>query len=139
MKFFVDENETAAIVQPLETVLFQHEFRSAEQEELGGVEDVDLFAEIARRGFDALITRDRNQLANRDERLKLIECGLHWIGHKEPGATGELLISCLVAGYVLALPYVVSAVAELGAPHAFHVRNVEWQQGQRVTIRELRR
>jgi hypothetical protein len=138
VKFFVDENETSAIVPPLRLMMHQHEFRYANEEHLVGVEDIELFKQVASRGFDAIITRDRNQLSNRDERETLIATGLHWIGHAEPSATGELLIACLVAGYIIALPHIVELLPTLGSPHSFHVRNVEWQQGQRVKHRPLR-
>jgi hypothetical protein len=36
MRFFLDENETPAILPPLSTVFFHHEFRTAHDEGLSG-------------------------------------------------------------------------------------------------------
>lgn len=137
MRFFVDENETDAILPPLRATFLQHEFRGSKEEELGGIDDIPLFAIVAERGFDALITRDSNQLDDRDERRALIESGLHWIGHKQPGASGELGIALTSAAYMAAMPHIVSALPTVEQPHAFHVKGLASQEGQRVKIRKL--
>lgn len=138
MKFFLDENETEAILPPLRTVFFDHEFVPASSLGTVGLDDQDLFPAVAEGGFDALITRDRNQLANPAERHSLHENGLHWIGHREPGCRGLLLIASITASYVAALPYIIEAMTSATEPTAFHVKNLGTQPGQRYRAHPLK-
>lgn len=134
MRFFLDENETPAILEPLKTIFIGHEFRSAHDEGLSGELDPALIAEVSRRGFDAIMTQDRNQLADRTERAALIKHGLHWIGHRQPDAAGLLYIAISSAAYLTAMPYIIETMSEATGAHSFHVRNIPLQQGQRVHI-----
>lgn len=138
MKFFLDENESPAILEPLRAVYFQHEFRSAEQENLRGTLDVELIAAVHTRGFDAVLTQDRNQLRNREERQAYIDTGLHWIGHAEPDASGLILIASTAAAYLAAMPHIIEEMEQVTDAHAFHVRNLPLQLGQRLTVRRLK-
>lgn len=138
MRFFLDENESPAILEPLRAVYFQHEFRSAEDEDLRGTLDVELIRAVHARGFDGVLTQDRNQLRNRDERQAYIETGLHWIGHAEPDASGLVLIASTAAAYLAAMPHIIETTEQLTDAHAFHVRNLPVQLGQRLTVRRLK-
>lgn len=129
MRFFLDENESPAILAPLRSVYFQHEFTSAEDEGLRGCLDPQLIAEVARRGFDAILTQDRNQLSDRDERQAYIDHGIHWIGHSVPDASGLLLIATTAAAYLSAMPHVVDRMSQATGAHSFHVRNIPLQKG----------
>ncbi|MFE2600141.1 hypothetical protein ACFXCZ_27240 [Streptomyces sp. NPDC059396] len=138
MKFFLDENETPAILPPLSTVFFQHRFHTAHEEGLSGVMDTELIHEVSRRGFDAIMTQDRNQLSNRTERDALIETGLHWIGHRQPEAEGLMYIVNSTAAYLAAMPHILEEITSVTGAHSFHVRNLPLQKGQRVTVKRLK-
>lgn len=138
MRFFLDENESPTILQPLRSVYFQHEFRSAEEEGLRGVSDTELIREVSVRGYHAVLTQDRNQLRNREERQAYIETGVHWIGHAEPDASGLILIAGTAAAYLAAMPHIIENIEQLSDAHAFHVRNLPTQLGQRLTVRRLK-
>lgn len=138
MRFFLDENESPAILPPLRAVYFHHEFRSAEEEGLRGALDPALIAEVGKRGFDAILTQDRNQLSNRDERGAYIATGLHWVGHREPDAEGALLIATTAAAYLSAMPHIIDQMAEVTGAHSFHVRNIPLESGQRVKVNRLK-
>lgn len=135
MKFFLDANETSVILPVLEQVYGAlHTFRSAADEGLAEYGDIPLFAELRRRRFHAIITRDKNQLKDPDERDALRRAKLHWIGHVEPKVEGVEIISTLGAGYLSAFPHVLEGMAAANSPTAFHVKSVPRQQGQRVRI-----
>ncbi|MGW4047354.1 PIN-like domain-containing protein [Streptomyces sp. NPDC004721] len=138
MRFFLDENETPAILPPLSTVFFHHEFRTAHDEGLSGVMDTELIHAVSDRGFDAIMTQDRNQLSNRDERDALIETSLHWIGHRQPDADGLLYIVNSTAAYLAAMPHILDEMSNVTGAHAFHVRNLPLLKGQRVTVSRLK-
>ncbi|MCT7353608.1 hypothetical protein N4P33_15710 [Streptomyces sp. 15-116A] len=137
MKFFLDENESPAVLAPLRTVFFRHEFTSAHDEGLRGTLDPDLIREVKDRGFDAIMTQDRNQLSNRDERAAYIETGLHWIGHREPDAAGLQLIAATASAYLAAMPHILDALSQVTGAHSFRVVNFPQQAGQRVRINPL--
>jgi len=138
LKFFLDANETSVILPVLNHVYgADHAFRSAADEGLTDVDDIPLFSELRKRRFDAIITRDKNQLKDRDERNALRTAKLHWIGHVEPKVEGVEIISTLGAGYLAAFPHVLEGIVAAKAPTAFHIRAVPRQQGQRVRIRTI--
>ncbi|MFD1657014.1 hypothetical protein ACFSL4_01870 [Streptomyces caeni] len=137
MKFFLDENESPAVLAPLRAVFFRHEFMTAHDEGLRGTLDPDLIREVKGRGFDAIMTQDRNQLSNREERAAYIETGLHWIGHREPDASGLQLIAVTASAYLAAMPHILDALSEVTGAHSFRVVNFPLQSGQRVKINPL--
>jgi PIN like domain len=137
VRFFLDENESEVILGPLRLLYDSHEFVVWSDEQLGGLDDVPLFEALAVRGFDALITRDKNQLSDKNERRALIEAGLHWIGHKEPEA-GLAGLASLTAGYISAFPHILEHLESRPPCTAFHVSRVPRESGQRLRIRLLR-
>jgi restriction endonuclease Mrr len=135
VKFFLDANETAVILPVLAQVFGDdHVFRTAAEENLADVDDIPLFAELRKRRFDALITRDKNQLADSSEREALRNAELHWIGHAEPKVRGREIITTLGAGYLAAFPHVVEALEAATAPTSCRVKAVPRQRGQRLSI-----
>ncbi|NKR24059.1 PIN family toxin-antitoxin system, toxin component [Rhodococcus hoagii] len=137
MKFFLDNNETPQILSVLAPVYHTHSFRTASEEGLNDVLDVPLFYELKARGFDAIITRDRNQLAIPDEKLALRDCGLHWIGHKEPTTEGISIITSLTAGYLSAFPHIISQIEGATRPLSFRVQAIPRELKQRVKVNPI--
>ncbi len=80
MKFYIDENLMPAIADSLTGIYRGHTFRTPQQEHLLGLEDLELFPDLAQRGFDCIITEDKAQLDRPAERAGLAEAGLHWVG-----------------------------------------------------------
>ncbi|WP_228002115.1 hypothetical protein [Nocardia australiensis] len=137
MRFFLDNNETDAILPVLKLVFHEHEFRTAAEEKLQDALDIPLFYELRSRTFDAIVTRDKNQLSRADEKAALRESGLHWIGHRDPNTEGINIITSLTAGYLSAFPHILKHLERRPEPTAFHVKAVERSPGQRVAIRPL--
>lgn len=131
----MDANETAIILPVLVEVYgAEHAFRTAYQEKLSGYDDIPLFEELRERRFDAIITRDKNQLRDPEERNALRAANLHWIGHQEPKVQGLEIISTLGAGYLAAFPHVLNGLDAAQGPTSFRVKAVPRLQRQRVTI-----
>ncbi|MFE9300503.1 hypothetical protein [Streptomyces sp. NPDC006856] len=138
MKFFLDENESPAILPPLQMVFYEHTFRSAHDEGLSGVLDTELIHTVSQMGYDAIMTQDSNQLSNRGERAALVETGLHWIGHKQPDAEGLLYVVNSTAAYLAAMPHILQEISNVTGAHSFHVRNLPLLKGQRVSVNRLK-
>ncbi|MDR2566257.1 MAG: hypothetical protein LBC97_09445 [Bifidobacteriaceae bacterium] len=54
-----------------------------------GQENLALFDAAGLNGFDAIITRDRRQLRDPNERAALRENSLHWVGCVQETFSGE--------------------------------------------------
>lgn len=131
MKLFLDENESPAIIPVLRSVYFDHEFRSAQEEGLLGVDDVDLLDTIGQRGFHAIITRDRAQLADH-ELDALLRNGLHWLGHSPPRLRGAAAVAYVASAYLTALPHVFPELTAAREPMKVAVRNIPHVREQRI-------
>lgn len=100
--------------------------------------DTELIHAVSDRSFDAIMTQDRNQLSNRNERDALIETGLHSICHRQPDVDGLLYIVNSTTTYLAAMPHVLDEISNVTGAHAFHVRNLPLLKGQRVTVSRLK-
>lgn len=132
MKFFVDENVNAGCMDPLRSTYRAHEFRYAFDEGLSSTDDIPLFDILAKRRYDAIITKDREQVRNEDERRALFDAGLHWIGHKAKDHDGLMGIVVETATVTAGLIYVLTDWR--AQPHIYRLKGVETQVGQRVRI-----
>jgi hypothetical protein len=124
MRFFLDHNLSPRLVKPLASVHPKHDFRCALDEGLTATQDIPLFAALAERDFQAIITRDRNQLVKSDECAALRTSGLHWLGVKDthvPGLLGIALESAsITTGLTIVLPDLATgqcAFRLLAIPH----------------------
>jgi hypothetical protein len=137
MRFFLDENESPEILNPLRLVFPGYHFRSWADEKLQGTMDPAMIREVAARGFDGILTRDVRQLSNPIERSAYVIAQIHWIGHAVPDAAGQEAKALTTAAYLGAIPHIVRAAAKLTDAHAFHIRNLPSERGQRVKIARL--
>lgn len=131
MRFFLDNNLSPRLAAPIAAILPGHSCGCAREEGLTAVDDIPLFAELSSRNFDAIITRDRNQLADREERQALVESGLHWLGTKDTQVGGLLGISLDCASITVGLAIVLPDLAP-GRQRAFTFRALPHQREQRV-------
>jgi hypothetical protein len=133
VRFFLDENEPPLVARSLEAVFgTEHEFVSAHDRpnEYREVDDVELIARIAEHGFHAIITQDRNQLLDTDERHALFQAGIHWIGHRMNGVPS-------LAGVALTSATVLAGIGHVldiwhAEPYVYRLTGVPSEVGQRV-------
>jgi hypothetical protein len=136
VKFYLDENFPPDLLATIRLIYDDHEFSSWEDEGLSGATDVELFATLPDRGFDALLTRDRRQLENTDERVALIASGLGWIGLKENKLKGREKLAVTAASLLVGLVHVIGAMAE--GERVFQIYNVPHTRTQRMKVISLR-
>lgn len=130
MKFFIDQNLTHQLTGTVAALHRDHEFRSALEEKLTAVDDIPLYAILVDRGFQAIITRDRAQMADDDEFDALIACGLHWLGVTQPKVDGLLSLALDTAAVTLGLTHVLHELD--GEQMAFRFKTINHEYGQRV-------
>ena len=109
LKFCVDENLSRVVAQCLHQLLSAHKVDHVNDLHLTGVEDAVLFGDLADRGFNAVITRDRRQLVNVKERDALRESGLVWIGLPVSALPGLAGFAADVATIAAVLPGILAA------------------------------
>jgi len=113
-------------------------FRTFQQEALAGTDDIELFDILASRGFDVIITDDRQQLkGDRAERDRLRSAPLHWVGYKRPGVAGPPGLAIAAGGLLSGFPAVLDALAEATVPVAITVRGPERLRTQLIKIETL--
>jgi hypothetical protein len=138
VKFYLDENFTPDLVHPLRSIYLGHTFASWTEENLSGTLDVDLFPTLTARGFGAIVTRDRKQLANPTERAALADSGLRWIGMRTTKLSGLGMLSITAASLIAGLRYVIEHEVER-VEHAYLINTIPHTQSQRIKIWELDR
>ncbi|MBP2338460.1 hypothetical protein JOF41_004638 [Saccharothrix coeruleofusca] len=134
MKFFIDENLPHSLVGPLGVLFREHGFHSCHSEGLTGVQDIPLFQVLSAGGFTAIITKDARQVrANDAERRALHDCGVHWIGVRQPSVGGLKLMAAWVAGLTAAMPHILDRLGQVSTPSWFRVNGIPHEASQRMT------
>lgn len=136
MRFLVDQNANYQSVPLLNSFFLGHAFEHAATLGWGAVADVDLFERMSFLGYDAIVTRDQNQLRIPEERAALLHHSLHWIGFRVRKQRGVLGLALETATLLAGIPYVLDLVD--GDPTAFHLKGVQGEVGQRVRVVPLR-
>ncbi|RMI14241.1 hypothetical protein [Cellulomonas triticagri] len=132
MRFLLDQNANTGSLPSLRTFFADHHVAHASERGWGALEDVDLFEAMAEDGFTHLITRDRNQLRDPDERAALRAHDLTWVGVRDTRAGGLLGLSIETATLLTGLPHVLARSAERGL--AFALRTIPAEPAQRVKV-----
>ncbi len=135
MRVYLDENLPPFVAKPLSVVYQDHSFATCEEEGLRGVEDVPLLQTLRDRGFDAIVTRDRAQLKNPDERRAVAESGLRWIGVADKRLSGLEQITITVSTLIAGMRFVFTH--EPDGPTSYALNTVPHTQLQRVKIRSI--
>lgn len=130
MKFYLDENFPPGIINTIALIHDEHIFRSWQDEGLESTLDVPLFAALRERGFDVLVTRDRAQLRNIDERAALMKSGLVWVGLADVKLRGREKLATTAASLIAGLGHIASD--QRTEPVGYLVNNVPHQMSQRV-------
>lgn len=137
MRFLLDENESPAMLEPLNFIYPQHEFAHSSQVFAKGVLDLDLIPMMSEAGFECLITRDGNQLHIDAERQALVQYGIHWVGHKKPPGKGPQMISNLTATYVAAFPHIEGALRNASGARSIRVYNFPTTANKWVRVADI--
>lgn len=133
MRFLLDENIPIEASRTLRAAFppSLHDFDHVLDLDLAGTKDEPLFDEIDSRGYDALITEDRNQL--RDHAAALLAHRFHWVAYRAGKKfSGIDALTTKTATIVAAMPHVIRAVAESDQQIFVHLLGVENQASQRM-------
>lgn len=136
MKVYLDENLPSFAAQPLAQVYPMHRFRTPDDEDLRGVEDIPLLSTLRVREFDAIVTRDRAQLKDVNERSAVAESGLRWIGVPDKKLKGLEQITVTISTLIAGLRFVFEH--QPTGPTSYELKSIPHTASQRIAIREIR-
>lgn len=129
MRLLLDEDVPTPLLPALQQVLAGHEVVHVDDLHWKSKKDVNLLADAAGRGFDAILTNDSKQLDDVDECRAIRDSGLHHIRYRQRTGRGE---SGGLNGLAFAMGAIHSAMRQV-------VRDLEQADGQRlVLIHEIR-
>ena len=135
MRVYLDENLPPFVAKPLAVVYQEHSFATWEDEGLKGVEDIELLTRLRDRGFDAIVTRDRRQLRDPDERRAVADSGLRWIGVADKKLQGLEQITITVSTLIAGMRFVFAHMPD--GPTSYALYTVPHTETQRVNIRQI--
>jgi hypothetical protein len=133
VRFFLDENISRVSLDPLRAIFVnRHEFVHASDLGLTGVDDVDLYPEVAKAGVDAIISKDGRQLKNQNERRGLYDHHLSFVHLLMKETRGYKGLSLELAALTASLPYIEEEWAT-ATPKAFRVKGLQSGFKERVS------
>ena len=122
MRLLVDEGVPVQVLEPLRRNR-GHEFVHVHDEGWDGRKDRFLFDHARRRGFDALVALDVDQLAEPVEWRALKVSGLHHVslrqGRTVRGGTG---LARVMGSLIVAMPYVLADLDAVGAQRIVEIQ-----------------
>lgn len=129
MRLLLDEDVPKPLLQALQQVLAGHDVVHVDELGWKSKKDLNLLADAARRGFDAILTNDSKQLDDADECRAIRDSGMHHIRYRQRTGRGD---SGGLNGLALALGAILAAIRQV-------IRELEQADGQRlVLIHEIR-
>lgn len=129
MRLLLDEDVPKPLLQALRQVLPGHEVMHVDDLGWKSKKDLNLLADAAGRGFDALLTNDSKQLDDADECRAIRDSGLHHIRYRQRTGRSD---SGGLTGLALAMGAILAAIRQV-------VRDLEQAESQRlVLIHEIR-
>lgn len=135
MLFFIDHNINLQVPNALSSLYLEHDFNHAFDVGLHELKDEELFETLASQQYDAIVTRDKNQLKNAAERAGLRSANLHWIGYQSKPHPGVLGLALETSTIISGLPFVLNS--ERLEPTAFTFRGIPSERTQRVIDERL--
>jgi|GEM_PF-1450697 len=129
MRLLLDEDVPKPLLAALQRILSGHDVVHVDELHWKSKRDVNLLADAAGRGFDAILTNDSKQLDDVEECRAIRDSGLHHIRYRQHTGRGE---SGGLNGLALAMGAILAAIRQV-------VRELEQADSQRlVLIQEIR-
>lgn len=102
-----------------------------------GTKDVELLKRAESKGFDLIITNDRDQINDPAESRAIRRSGIHHLLYPRFGGKGFSGFTLTLAALLAALPAVLAAIADSDNQLFIKVRKISPQAADRIHIRDL--
>ncbi len=124
MRVLVDEDVPVQLLEPIRHLARGHEFAHVDELRWKRKSDIQLYADAARAGYDAVVTNDRGQLEDPEILRAIKRSRLHHIrySHKHKGIHGlALALGALIA----ALPGLLDELADTDGQRLARVEGLD--------------
>lgn len=132
MRFFLDENMPVVAVAPLIAAFgARHEFVTADDLNLRGVDDIDLYPHVRAAGALAVVSKDDRQLKNEVERRGLFDNRLSFVHLRTSTVGGRKGLALVVASIIAGIPFIEERWAP--EPHVFRLKGLQSGFTERIS------
>lgn len=118
MRVLLDEDVPLPVLEALQHVLNDHPIDHVDRIGRKGKKDLALFPDAVTRGYEVLVTNDKNQLENVEESRAIRDSGLHHVRYDQDTSRGR-------EGLALAMASLLAAAVPC-------IRELELADGQRL-------
>ncbi len=138
MKILIDEQtpvqftaSIAAGIGPAHEVVHVHDLGWS------GTKDVELLKRAGSKGFDLIITNDRDQVNDPAESRAIRRSGIHHLLYPRMGGKGLSGFTLTLAALLAALPAVLAAITDSDNQLFIRVKKISPRPVDRIHIRDL--
>lgn len=124
MRVLVDEDTAVQVLGPLRHVLIGHQVTHVSELEWKGKKDRQVLRDARNADFDALITRDRNQLTDPGECDAIKKSGLHHIRYTQR-LEGMRGLALALGALIAAMPMIIQQLEEVDGQRLVRMASIE--------------
>lgn len=131
MKVLLDENVPIQTLDLLTRVLRKHEIHHVDRLRWKGKKDNFLLRDAAARGYDAIVTKDANQLADPLECRAIKQSRMHHIRFRQlPGVRG---LAAAVASVLVAMPHILEELETVSGQRLVDIHGIDPRRPRHTT------
>lgn len=125
MKLLADEDVPVQVLTALRRVLDGHVIDHVDELKWKSKKDLALLPDAAQRGYEALITNDKNQLASDDESRAIRDSGMHHIRYDQDTSRGKEGLALAMASLLAAAVPCVRALEDADGQRLVHIKAIK--------------
>lgn len=123
MKILLDENVPVQVAPALRAIARGHQFDHVDDIGWKGKKDKFLLPDAASRGYNAIVTKDANQLADAEETHLIRRSGMHHVRFEQDG--GVRAFAHAMGSVVAAMPDVLNELGSADGQRLVHITRLE--------------
>lgn len=133
MRVLLDEHVPVQVIELVAHLLLPHEVKHVHDVGWDGKKDKFLVVDAANRGFQVLVTNDRNQLNDPEELKKIKKAGIHHVtySHKVQRLRG---LGLAMGAVVAAMPIVMETLQEVSGQRLVSIKGLSSSPSARFQV-----
>ncbi len=124
MKVLLDEDVPVQLLDALVPVLDGHRVEHVQRLGWNGKKDLNLLPDAARRGYQVLVTNDKNQLNDPDECRAIRDSGLHHVRYDQDTKLGKEGLGLAMASVLAAAAAFMRDLEAADSQRLVHVQSI---------------
>lgn len=124
MRVLLDEDVPVPVLALLRHVLPSHTVDHVTQIGWSGKKDRQLYRDAAAKGYNVVVTNNKDQLSDPDECRAIKRSGIHWVSyrHRNPGLKG---LAVAVASIIAAMPDVIAELDQAAGQRLVKITGID--------------